>query len=384
MPSPRTLNSVQSDSHGLVLWCPIDEGKVRIGYVFNAELQKRYSEDQITAEVVMAEAKKALQPFSLTFKKLDWFTCYGIGQNIGEHFLKGRVILAGDAIHTHSSGSAQGLNTGLADAVNLGWKLALHLRGLGTRALLQTYDEERKMSVQQVIDNDKIISTLISGQLPPQYKDRKEHPRDILDEWFNSAANIAFTLGLGISYPSNNLINVSPVTPAIGCVKAGERGPEAFVSRLGTNERVALQRLMPNKANFYVVIFAGNPRDTQSKLQNLRLHLDQPGNVSFQSAFGPEVIKTLTIFGTGGIAASETMGGLKSFGRSYYDTTQEAHEVYGVDPAAGALVVFRPDGYIGKVVALDQPEDLVEYFGRFLVPVAEQERKKAVSTASKL
>jgi phenol 2-monooxygenase len=54
MPSPRTLNSVQSDTHGLVLFCPIDEGKTRIGYVFNDELKKKYGEQDITAEVAMA------------------------------------------------------------------------------------------------------------------------------------------------------------------------------------------------------------------------------------------------------------------------------------------------------------------------------------------
>lgn len=200
MPSPRTLNSVQSESHGLVLWCPIDDGKVRIGYVFNTELQKLYGSDGITAEVVMAEAKKAIHPFSLTFEKLDWFTCYGIGQCMADTFVKGRVILAGDSCHTHSSGSAQGLNTGIFDATNLAWKLALFLRGICTKELLETYNSERMGAVQQVIDNDKIIATLISGHLPPIFKDRKEHTRDILDEWLANPEAIAFTVGLGIAY----------------------------------------------------------------------------------------------------------------------------------------------------------------------------------------
>ena len=200
MPSPRCLNSVQSESHGLVLWCPIDDGKVRLGYVFNADLQKKYGEEGITAEVVMEEAKKAIHPFSLTFEKLDWFTCYGIGQSIAETFMRDRVILVGDSCHTHSSGSAQGLNTGVFDAVNLAWKLALHLRGIGSSDLLASYNSERRGAVQQVIDNDKIIATLISGYLPPKFKDRKDHPRDILDEFFQDEDTNAFTVGLGVAY----------------------------------------------------------------------------------------------------------------------------------------------------------------------------------------
>lgn len=76
MPSPRTLNSVQSDTHGLVLWCPIDQGKIRIGYVFSQDLIDKYGEDGVTGEVAMAEAKKAVAPFDLEFEKLDWFTLY--------------------------------------------------------------------------------------------------------------------------------------------------------------------------------------------------------------------------------------------------------------------------------------------------------------------
>ena len=68
--------------------------------------------------------------------QVDWFTLYGIGQCTAAMFKKGRVLLAGDSSHTHSvrgpagvpltrvqSGSAQGLNTGTQDAVNLAWKV---------------------------------------------------------------------------------------------------------------------------------------------------------------------------------------------------------------------------------------------------------------------
>lgn len=104
----------------------------------------------------------------------------GIGQRIATAFYdpSKRVLLAGDACHTHSSGSAQGLNTGTHDAVNLGWKLAMSLKGLAKDdVLLRSYDEERGASVRQVIDNDVIIATLISGNYPEKFKGRTERPR---------------------------------------------------------------------------------------------------------------------------------------------------------------------------------------------------------------
>jgi phenol 2-monooxygenase len=115
----------------------------------------------------------------------------GIGQCIASRFVSGRVLLAGDACHTHSSGSAQGLNTGAFDATNLAWKLAMVIKGHARSTLLESYHAERWALVQQVIENDKTIATLISGKLPPRFAGRMESPRDLLTEWFKNADNVA-------------------------------------------------------------------------------------------------------------------------------------------------------------------------------------------------
>lgn len=76
----------------------------------------------------------------------------------------------------------------------------MYLKGHSPISILETYNTERYGTVKQVIDNDKIISTLISGGKPGKFAERKEHPRDLLDEWFQSGDVIAFTIGLGIEY----------------------------------------------------------------------------------------------------------------------------------------------------------------------------------------
>jgi len=58
-------------------------------------------------------------------------------------YRKGRVLLAGDAAHVHSPLGGQGLNTGIGDAMNLGWKLAATIQGWAPADLLDTYTEER-------------------------------------------------------------------------------------------------------------------------------------------------------------------------------------------------------------------------------------------------
>jgi hypothetical protein len=70
-------------------------------------------------------------------------------------YRKGRVLLAGDAAHIHSPFGGQGLNLGLVDATNLGWKLAATVRGSASDGLLDTYDSERHPVGARVLDNTR-------------------------------------------------------------------------------------------------------------------------------------------------------------------------------------------------------------------------------------
>ena len=73
-----------------------------------------------------------------------WATAFQIHHRHAETYRAGSSFLAGDAAHIHSPAGAQGMNTGIQDAVNLGWKLALVCRGVAPERLLDTYDLERR------------------------------------------------------------------------------------------------------------------------------------------------------------------------------------------------------------------------------------------------
>ena len=86
MPSPRSLNSVQSAEHGLLLWCPIDGGRTRIGYVFSEKLQQKWGTvdgEGVSEEAIEEEARLAMEPFELEFEQVDWFTIYVSGREGG-------------------------------------------------------------------------------------------------------------------------------------------------------------------------------------------------------------------------------------------------------------------------------------------------------------
>jgi FAD binding domain/Aromatic-ring hydroxylase, C-terminal len=72
-----------------------------------------------------------------------WLTRFHLHHRQAEHYRAGRIFLAGDAAHIHSPAGAQGMNTGIQDAWNLGWKLALAARGVADDRLLDSYEAER-------------------------------------------------------------------------------------------------------------------------------------------------------------------------------------------------------------------------------------------------
>lgn len=72
-----------------------------------------------------------------------WMTNFRLHSRGATHYRDGRVFLAGDAAHIHSPAGAQGMNTGIQDSINLGWKLALAARGRADPAILDTYEPER-------------------------------------------------------------------------------------------------------------------------------------------------------------------------------------------------------------------------------------------------
>ncbi|MGH9392747.1 MAG: FAD-dependent monooxygenase, partial [Terriglobales bacterium] len=87
------------------------------------------------------ERVRAWMPIAV--ERVNWFSTYRVHHRVAEHFRRGRAFLLGDAAHIHSPVGAQGMNTGIGDAVNLAWKLAAVLRGEASEAILDSFENER-------------------------------------------------------------------------------------------------------------------------------------------------------------------------------------------------------------------------------------------------
>ncbi|MFD6113928.1 FAD-dependent monooxygenase [Streptomyces yangpuensis] len=84
-----------------------------------------------------------------------WLSRFSDFDRLARTFRAGRALLVGDAAHVHFPIGGQGLSTGVLDALNLGWKLALTVHGSAGAGLLDTYDQERRPLARRVIDNTR-------------------------------------------------------------------------------------------------------------------------------------------------------------------------------------------------------------------------------------
>lgn len=122
----------------LVLVFPIrSTGMVRLIGLIPPELGDR---DDLTFEHLRPMVEKQ---GGVHVTQVNWFSRYHTHHRVADHFRVGRVFLAGDAGHIHSPAGGQGMNTGVGDAVNLAWKLAVVIQQRATHAVLDTYEPER-------------------------------------------------------------------------------------------------------------------------------------------------------------------------------------------------------------------------------------------------
>jgi 2-polyprenyl-6-methoxyphenol hydroxylase-like FAD-dependent oxidoreductase len=97
-----------------------------------------------------------------------WTSRFGDATRLADRYRDGRVLLAGDAAHIHPPIGGQGLNLGVQDAVNLGWKLAAQIRGWAPDTLLDTYQAERRPVAEEVLDNTRAQTELLSDGPGPR------------------------------------------------------------------------------------------------------------------------------------------------------------------------------------------------------------------------
>jgi 2-polyprenyl-6-methoxyphenol hydroxylase-like FAD-dependent oxidoreductase len=140
---------------------PIADGRHRIIFIDPVRFSVPPS-TPVTLEELQDGARRIIGP-AVLLSDPSWMSRFGNETRLADRYRKGRVFLAGDAAHIHLPAGGQGMNTGLQDAMNLGWKLAGVLQGRAVGQLLDSYEAERRPVGQRLIDNTRAQEAILSG-----------------------------------------------------------------------------------------------------------------------------------------------------------------------------------------------------------------------------
>ncbi|KAH8894345.1 hypothetical protein GQ53DRAFT_643595 [Thozetella sp. PMI_491] len=350
------VGSLETKTHGNVLWQKLNRDLYRIGFVVTPALKEKLG-DNVTQEQAVAEAIEAVKPFKVEPGHVEWFTVYTIRQKVAATLHKDDfVLLAGDAAHTHSSAFAQGMNTGIHDATNLIWKLAGSIKGWYKPCVLETYNSERRTAAKQLIEIDQSAAAAISGTIPSKYGGADADANEVMGRIW--ADNLRFSMGI---------LNYSPsvLNQAVqgGTVHPGTRAPEALVRRPGPRLPVRLQEVTraSGLGRWTVLVFAGYPVVTKTKITALREAFEAKGGLAENRG---KLLNLVTLSASPAGNAWTAFGG-PAIGRLFFDSDGEAHGRYGFALEQGGIAVIRPDGIFAFGATLDGVGDLENYFNSF-------------------
>lgn len=229
-----------SNARGLALILPFQDGAVRIITIDRAYQQEPPRRDLELAE--LQESARAILGKPVTLRDPRGLSRWGSELKQVPHYRVGRAFLAGDAAHTHSPAGGQGMNTGIQDAFNLGWKLAHVIQGGAPEALLGSYHEERHPVGQRALrTSDVILHGLLVRRQPLRWL------RDALFKLLVPIPRVQRTLshnlsGIGIRYAA----------PSSAGASAGARVPDIEL-RDADFESVRLYELLRSPSYTLVV-----------------------------------------------------------------------------------------------------------------------------------
>lgn len=309
-------------TEGFAFIAPMNDNRWRV--IVNAPKMTPEAGAAITMEDIQTLVRER---FGLDAPLYDpvWISPFSINTRLAPTMRIGRVFLAGDASHVHSPVGGQGMNTGIQDALNLAWKLALVLQGRAREELLASYDAERHANAKRLLHSIGPATKLVNLRHPVSVEIR------------NLAIRVVSQLGLTANIARNfSMLEVAyPDSPAVedhrprwrDCgPRAGERAPDAGGMLEANGVAKRLFETWRGDPRLQLLIFAG-PGATAARSAELRLMAEE-----FKDR--RDLVHAVWIPPSG-----DPADGL------LIDSESHAYTAYDVSDEACYLV--RPDGYIG-------------------------------------
>ena len=257
----------------------------------------------------------------LRITRSHWLTEFEIHHAQVPAYRSGRVFLAGDAAHVHSPAGGQGMNTGMQDAFNLGWKLAMAVRGSGGQRLLDSYHAERHPVAAKVIEFTTRLTQLgtLHNELAIKLRNELMHAASGLAPVRHALADQVEEIGLGY--------RGSPIVlgrPHRGRLSAGDHAPH--IADRAVQEQ--LSAAWPPGFGGHVIVTVAGPGQAPAPAEG--------------ASDARQVLVAPAIDGRSG-----------GYFAAIADPRGQVAARYGL--RAGGRVIIRPDGYLGYVGDVDAP-----------------------------
>lgn len=335
---------------GVLAFFPINRDRFRMIADLGAS-----SQHAPPAEVTLAQAQAMVDqrgPGGLTMSDPIWLANFRINERKVADYRRGRVMLAGDAAHIHSPAGGQGMNTGMQDAFNLAWKLALVQQGKGlAEPLLQSYSVERSAVGDQVLKNAERFTTLATLRSPvarwmrnhfaPVFGSLPIVQDKIRNDWFELSINYRHSPLSGEKWPL-----------FAGGLAAGDRLCDAPLVSAADKTPATVFALL--RGGQHTLLLLPVSSDAES-ISQLLLAAGEAAN-AFPDVFAPHMLLKPE-------AASANLSGVGI--PIWIDVKRRLHEK--LDATHPALILVRPDGYIGYRCHAADSETLIDHLAQYLV-----------------
>lgn len=281
--------------------CFLNKGSILIAIPFGSHSYRVGANLQQSPRkfLVEKEIKELIQERSYgdyDVNSVSWISPFWIHDKIVTQLRYGPIFLAGDAAHIHSPMGAQGMNTGLQDAYNLAWKLALVIQGQAKPELLDSYQQERYPLVAGIVKQSERLTKLITLENPLLRQLRK-----LLFKYLNKHPRLSKKISmrltqLGLRYKKSPIIQYESKLGRRS-PRAGERIPDVFINqstRLHTYLRTPQHKAL---------LFAG-PASSMMAIQELKT-LSQWLQTHYPETMQVFVISNKKLDGTQGFIPDE-------------------------------------------------------------------------------
>ena len=281
-----------------------------------------------------------------------WMSNFKVNRRMVDRYRVGRVFLAGDAAHIHSPFGGQGMNTGIQDAFNLAWKLALVIAGTSPITLLDTYQEERLPVAKTVMDSTD-TNTKIFLSKNPVIKFLRER---VLSLARVQAYLVRRASQLDVNYRSASLARTHQALQQVNdwlafrtAPRAGDRAPQGNCEWHPSRTKTSLFQVFQG-TEWRLLLFGGTMQPTERNANLLQIAR------RVESLLGGTIQTHLIV------AASDKPANLDWDGPMLLDAHGELHKLYGA--GTHALYLIRPDGYIGFRSQPVKEKELVGYLSQ--------------------